>query len=65
MARDFLPLQWDFVSVERDFSGVVDFITPTRKLNWSHHANGHGKEPNKNAFKYRNYKKNVGEVVED
>lgn len=30
MARDFLPLQCGSVSVERDFSGAVDLITPTR-----------------------------------
>lgn len=30
MARDFLPLQGGSVSVERDFSGAVDLITPKR-----------------------------------
>lgn len=30
MARDFLPLQSGSVSVERDFSGAVDLITPAR-----------------------------------
>lgn len=30
MARDVSPLQYGSVSTERDFSGAVDFITPTR-----------------------------------
>lgn len=30
MAKDFLPLQCGSVSLERDFSGAVDLITPTR-----------------------------------
>lgn len=30
MARDFLPLQCGSVSVERDFAGAVDLITPNR-----------------------------------
>lgn len=30
MARDFFPIQSGSVSVERDFSGAVDLVTPTR-----------------------------------
>ena len=30
MARDFFPAQSGSVSVERDFAGAVDVITPTR-----------------------------------
>lgn len=30
MARDILPVQSGSVSVERDFSGAVDVVTPTR-----------------------------------
>lgn len=30
MARDFLPMQSGSVCVERDFSGAVDLVTPTR-----------------------------------